>query len=221
LPIESGELFTAELDGVAVFDEAFLDTAQLLVSGGVKEVNLLGLNATVRVRSGATGDDVALTSDESIPYECDEDRAECNPANDLPGVPGFRGNTDCQPEETSNQCGRFLLLPISTDCAPGGVCAGLGKTGQCSVNDFCITGALRLELERARGEYTADSQGNVLFGWADEGTGAPIEGPPTFEDPTGPVGLRLGIGPLSVALECVMAAGTPGSALISFPIQTP
>jgi hypothetical protein len=224
LPIESGELFTATLDGVAVFNETFLDAAQDVVEGGVKEVNLVDLNATVHVRSGATGADVILTI-EPIPYKCDEDRTECDPANDdVTGVPGRRSNTDCQPEETTNPCGRFVLVPSSTDCASGGVCADLRKTGpssQCERNGFCLTGDLRIELERASGDYTADSQGEVLFGWADESTGATIEEMPIFADPTGPIGLRVGIGPLLVALECTMGVDTPDSALISFPIETP
>jgi len=219
LPIESGEPFTAEFDGVAVFDEAFLDAAQLVV--GLKEVNLIDLKATVRVLEGATGDDVILTSELNT-YECFSGGEECDPVNDdVTGVPGRRSNTDCQPEETTNPCGRFVPAPISTDCDPGGVCAELGKMGQCSDNEFCITGDLRLELKRDWGEYTADSQGHVLFGWADESTGAPIEGPPTFEDPTGPLGVRLGVSILAVALECVMRSDKPDEELISFPIQTP
>ena len=220
-PVESGELFTATLEGVAVANEFFLDTGQSAIPGGVKEMNLIDLKATVHVHSGATGADVILTS-EPIPYECFVGRTECDPANDdVPGVPGLRSNTDCKPEETTNPCGRFVLLPISSDCAPGGVCDGRNKTGQCSDNGFCITGDLRLPLERVSGEYTADSQGKVLFGWADESTGATIEVTPDFEDPTGPIGVRFVIGTIPVALECTMGAGTPDEALISFPIQTP
>jgi hypothetical protein len=221
--IESGELFPATLDGVVVFNESFLDLVQDMVPGGVQKANLVDLKATVHVRSGATGDDVTLTSELST-YECLFSSTECDPANDLPGVPGDVGNTDCEPEADTNPCGRSVLLPTSTDCDSGGVCSELRKTGpesQCSDNGFCITGDLRLQLERDLGEYRADSQGNVLFGWADESTGATIEVMPKFEDPTGPIGLRVGVGPVLVALECVMGASTPDSALISFPIHDP
>ena len=219
LPIESGEPFHPKLDGVAVINETVLDAAQSApgIAGGVREANLVDLKATVHVREGATGADVILTN-ESIPWECDLSRAECDPDNDdLSGVPGRRSNTDCQPEETTNPCGRFVSLPTSNDCDPGGECAELGKTEQCSQNGFCITGDLRLELDRAFGEYTADSQGEeVLFGWADESIQRPV-----YEDPTGPIGFRVGIGPLLVAFECTMGAETPDEQLISFPIETP
>jgi hypothetical protein len=119
--IQSGEPFTATLDGVVVVDETVLDLAQTAVPGGVTEVNLVDLNATVHVRSGAAGDDVTLTT-EPIPYRCDEGRAACDPASDdLSGVPGRRSNTDCQPEETTNPCGRFVPMPTSSRPATAGL----------------------------------------------------------------------------------------------------
>ena len=214
--IESGEPFAADLDGVAVFDEAFLDAAQNLpdlIPGGVREVNLVDLNATVEVRLGATGPDVSLEVD-PIPYKCSIGRTECDPANDVPGG----GNTECQPENDLNPCGRFIGLPTSDDCDPGGVCAELGKEGQCSDNGFCITGDLLLELDGGLGGYTADSEGEVLFGWWENGS---IEERPKFTDMTGPIGLRLGAGPFPVALECVMRDTTPDIDLICFKIDAP
>lgn len=224
LAIESGEPFAASLSGVAVFDEAFLDGAQEGIPGGVETFNLIALDATVHVRSGATGPDEVLTT-KPIPYRCWFSNAECDPANDVlddpPKPPGLRGNTDCEPVSDTNPCGRLVGLSTSRDCDPGGVCAGLGKSEQCSDNGFCITGDLRLELDREVGNYTADSQGMVVFGWADESTGATIENMPMFEDELGPIGLRVGVGPFPVALECVMPASAPASELISFPIETP
>jgi hypothetical protein len=245
-PIESGERFSATLDGVALFDEAFLDDAQPFFAGGVKEIDLVDLNATVHVRSGTTGDDDVVLTVEAIPYQCERVRTSCDPANDLPSVPGRRGNTDCQPESATNPCGRFLLLPISSNCDPGGLCASLGKTGpdsQCELNAFCITGDLRIQLEEARGQYTASTQGDVFFGWDDESTGATIQqgGPndgtwnlpaAVYENPTGPNGLRLTVGGIPVALECTMGVGStdapdflsspsPDSALVRLPIQAP
>lgn len=226
LAIASGDPFAAALSGVAVFPENMLDQGQVEIRGGVEKVNLIALNATVHVRSGATGDDVVLTStSEPIPYRCFVSNTECDPDNDVlddpPKPPGLRGNTDCQPEGDINPCGQFVHLAISRDCDPGGVCDGLGKSGQCSANGFCNTGGVRIELEKEVGNYTADSQGKVLFGWADESTGATIENMPMFEDELGPMGFRVGVGSLPVAIECVMAAATPESDLIAFPIETP
>jgi len=249
-PIEGGGFFNALLEGVAVFDEEFLDAAQTRVEGGVKEANLIDINATVHVRKGATGEDVSLNGT-SITYQCFIRRGTCAPANDLPSVPGFRGNTDCEPQNELNPCGRFVDLPTSEDCSEGGDCAALGKTGpgsQCSLNDFCITGDLRLELNPDSGEYTADSQGEVLFGWDDQKAGATVrqsganEGawllpPAVLNDPIGPNGLRVSIADFRVALECTMgvdsqappplgvgsrdplSSPTPDELLIAFPIQ--
>jgi hypothetical protein len=242
VPIEAEEPFTAALEGVAVFPEFFLDAAQPPVPGGVQEVNLVSLNATVQARSGATGDERTLTN-EAIPYECFFGRAPCDPANDLPGTPGVRGNTDC-PESETNTCGRFVRLPTSSDCDAGGVCESLGKTGpgsQCSLNEFCITGGVEVELARELGEYMAEAEGDILFGWADESTGATLEADGTwklreavYDDPPGPIGLRVSVGIFTVAFECAMgvdSAGpdgpgvpnlsspTPDERLLSFAIQ--
>jgi hypothetical protein len=254
--IESGEPFRASLDGVAVFEEDFLDAAQAPL-GGVREANLIELNATVHVRSGATGEDVALTVDDSfVDYECFVGRNSCDPANDLEGVPGARPNTDCQPQEETNPCGRFVQFPISTECGPGGACEELNKTGdgsQCDLNDFCITGDLRIQLGEDTGRYTAASEGEVIFGWAEgESTGATIqeEGPnegtwiipqpdSNFEDPAGPLTLRvlvkgnripvelhctMGVdsrGPCGVDSAAFLSSPTPNECLPSFLIQPP
>jgi hypothetical protein len=217
--IEGGMPFAANLDGVARFDEAFLDLGQTVIEGGVKEVNAVTVNATVQVRSGATGADVILGLDPTLyPYRCDVGRTECDPNKDLPGVPGVRPNTDCQPEENLNPCGRFIGLPISDDCDPGGICAERGKQKQCSLNRFCITGDLRVPLDGGLGEYTAASEGVVLFGWSEDGN---IEAKPMYTDPVGPISLRLTFGPIRWAQECVMRATTPDEDLISFTIETP
>lgn len=239
--IESGSPFEAELDGVMVFDEAFLDSGQALIPGGVLEVNLVDVRATVHVRSGATGEDVSLEV-EPIPYRCAADRALCDPANDLDGVAGLRGNTDCEPVGPTNACGRYILLPTSTDCEPGGICALRGKSGQCALNGFCVIGDLRVALQSAMAQYTADDEGQVLFGWDDQSTGATLEPegaddaiwvlpPAVYTEPTGPLGLRLLVGPVPVAFECTMGifdadrippqpVPAPDDALIAFPIET-
>ena len=109
-PIEGGESFTASLDGVAVFSESFLDAGQLMIPGGFQRVTWFDFNATVHVRSGATGDDVILTVDPDLyEYQCVLSRVECDPAKDLPSVPGSRGNPDCdEPEGPTNPCGRSV-----------------------------------------------------------------------------------------------------------------
>jgi len=248
-PIRSGEPFSVTLDGVAGFSEVYLDAAQPVLPGGVEEVNLVDINVAVHVRSGALGADVILTNKE-IAYECNVSRTPCDPANDLPSVPGARGNIGCQPENDLNPCGRFVRLPTSSDCGPNGLCASLGKSGpgsQCELNGFCITGDLQVPLEEASGEYVADVGGNVLFGWADESTDATIQesGPnqgtwilpeAVYEEPTGPIGVRVTVGGIPVATECAMgvdsrgplgvnsldflSSPTPDSALLSFPIET-
>jgi len=249
-PIESGQPFTATLGGTALFTESFLDAGNDAVPGGVKEIDLVELKATVRVRSGATGEDVVLRP-EPIPSTCFVRGDPCDPDNnDLPSVPGLRGNTDCEPVSDANPCGRYVLLPTSTDCEPGGVCAARNKTGpnsQCEKNSFCITGDLQFRLQEDRGQYTADAEGHVLFGWDDQSTdatlreGGPDDGtwilpPAVYDQPTGPNGFRVTVRGLPVAFECTMgvdsqgplgvdslaplSSRTPDSELISFPIQT-
>jgi len=247
-PIESGQAFIATLEGVAMVSESLLDLAQGPIPGGVSEVNLVDLNATVHEREGATGPDVVLEPDWAVPYQCFVGRAPCDPGNDLAGVPGVRGNTDCQPEGPGNPCGRFIRVPTSNDCTAGGTCSGLQKALQCDLHAFCITGGLRIPLKAVTQTYTADVEAEeVLFGWADESTGATIK----QDDPNwgtwilpeadykkgpGPVGLRLSFsGVLPVAFECAMgvdstgplgvdsaallSSPTPSHALISLPIQ--
>jgi hypothetical protein len=246
--IRGGEPFVATLDGTATFSEGYLDAAQVALPGGVEEINMVDVKATVHVRSGATGADVMLTPEE-VPYECNVSRTPCDPANDLPGVPGARGNTDCQPESQINPCGRFIRLPTSSDCGDDGPCAALGKTGpgsQCELNGFCVIGELLVPLEEASGRYFADEDGDVLFGWAEESTGATVResGPnagtwilpeAVYEEPVGPIGTRTTVVGFPVATECTMgvdsrgplgvdsldflSSATPDSALLSFPIE--
>jgi len=224
-PIVSSQPSTATLDGVAVFEEAILDEGMEVLA--LEDFNLVDLRATVHVRSGATGEDVTLFPDPALyEYECDFDGRPCNPGNDLPSVPGQRGNTDCHPEEKTNPCGRFIPVPSSFDCDPGGVCSGLGKTGQCERHGFCITGGVQFELQEDTGHYTAASEGKVLFGWDDVGTCATLqeEGPNTgtwnlcslyreedplgqqaYEEDSGPISVRATFRGIPLAIECTMA----------------
>jgi hypothetical protein len=255
-PIEADESFTATLGGYVVVQEAVLDAGQEFYPGGIEEIDLVELNATVHVRSGATGPDVTLTVDpDVVEYQCERLRTACDPANDVfddpPKPPGLRANTDCEPVGPTNPCGRFLRLPLSTDCAPGGVCADRGKTGpgsQCAMNGFCLTGDFRIALREETAQYTAASDGPVLFGWADESTEAMIKEDepnkgtwilpePVYSEPAGPIGMRLTVGGIPTAFECTMGVNcsdpvlgvdcsdtslssrTPDEALVSFPID--
>jgi hypothetical protein len=243
--IESGQPFGATLDGVVVFPESYMELGFAFFRDAPTEGNLVELQATVRVREGADGPAVVLRPDKSIAYRCSSGRQACHPDNDLPSVPGHRGNTDCG---ETNPCGRFIDMPVDSDCSPGGVCAELGKTGpgsQCDKFDLCITGDLRIELEAVGEIYTPDAAGAVRFGWDDthlrtreggDNDGTWIMPKPNYEDPTGPIGVRATFFGEDIAFECVMgvdcsdpilgvgcagqySSPSPNSELISFPIS--
>ncbi len=242
--VVSSSPVTAVLDGVAAVPEAVLDFAQSAVSGGVQVVNVVDLVATVQLRSGGVGASVPLGLD-NVPYVCGADLVtSCDPANDLPGEPGNRGNTDCVPTGDTNPCGRFLSVPTSFNCSPGGTCEAAGKAAQCAANGFCVSGPLPLLLAATGGSYTADPAGTMLYGWDDATTGATLNPdntyalpPAVFLDPTGANGIRVNLGGISAAVECTMAVdandpvhgvGVPGEAslspdavLLGFPIQVP
>ena len=113
-----------------------------------------------------------------------------------------------------------------------------------------MSGPFEVPVKGSLGAYEADASGNVLFGFDDIGTEARLledgscddgtyffEEMPRFSDPTGPNGLRLVLGGVELALECVMGelgrgdfgidscgpetSPTPPSRLIRFPIQAP
>lgn len=245
--IRSGQSFVADLGGAAEVPERLLDSVQRVIPGGATRINLVEVRATVHVRVGAAGSDVVLEG-ESLPYRCAVGDVVCDPANDLAGVPGRRGNADCVPVGSANPCGRFVDIPTSNDCGPGGVCAALDdgsgtKLDQCDINGFCVAGELPLPLRSVVANYTADASGEVLFGWDDLGTGATIgadgawELPAAvFEEPIVSNGIRVSVEGLSVALECTMgvdsggiygvgppgqSSPTPSPLLIGFPIQSP
>ena len=227
-PIEAGAGFSARFDGAARFPESFLDTGQLVIVGGFREVLLFDVRASVVAHRGADGPPAVLTL-EPMKYQCaleHEDqpgvRPDCDPANDLPrGGPGPVRNTDCQPEGSFNPCGRFLAIPTSDDCEVGGTCWNLhreeavslcndedfckeaAKT-QCAVNGFCVTGDIRVPLKTAVQEYVADASGEVLFGWYETDGGLWRLPVAAFTNPIGPTGFRMQVGPVAVAFECVL-----------------
>jgi hypothetical protein len=221
--IVTGKKFFAELKGKAIFDERTLSIGQGLIKGGAKEIMFADFRATVHVRSGAAGEDEELTPE--VPYVCALSRTACERSNDLPGAPGIRGNTDCEPQGDNNPCGQFVDIPTSEDCEPEGLCDELGHTGegsQCEVNEFCVSGPLELPLSGGPGQYEPDASASVvLFGYDDgEDTGFRIheEGgcnagiwysdKPQFTNPVGSNGVRMMIvgidGSVRVAIEYVM-----------------
>lgn len=167
-PIQGGQAFAADIGGTAMMSEFVLDLVQTVAfTGGTTQFELADLAATVQVRSGATGPDVTLLVDASalvpgptrfcqLPYD-----QVCTVDSDCLVPP-------CRPPVN------MVDIPVSTDCAPGGLCDGLGKaTGpdsQCGRNGFCVAGPLPLPLLTQSATYVADpSGGEVLWGWADQG----------------------------------------------------
>ena len=257
-PIVAGEAFGVKLRGVMVIDEDLLDTALMGEVGAYKRSNVLELHATVHVRSGVETDggnprDVVLTN-EAITPTCTYDNSgnigpragpfpPCQKDNDHED--GL-SNDDCTgvngvptPE---NRCGEFSVTPTSDDCDVGGLCEEKGKGVQCELYEFCVSDSLDIVLEGEVESYIAKGSGNVLFGWADDSTGAEFvptggadEGiwvlaPAVYTEGTGPNGFRIlistSLGSLPGAFECTMGLDTdpvtrsPDSELISFPIQT-
>jgi len=238
-PILGGEPFGATFSAVAGFDEYFLYAAQG-IAGGVSRAELIDLRATVHVRRGVTdGEDVTLGYAE-IPWTCRYDRnGQEEPDGDFPACSaendkldgsnddciGLGGQTDPQ-----NVCGRFVKIPTSSDCEPGGECERRGDPWpqsispleQCEMNGFCVIGPVEVPLTGALDGYVAADSGHVLFGWDDVSTGARVDQSygrndgvwilpeAVFEDPPGPNGMRWRIGDVEVAMECTMGVGSWG-----------
>jgi len=241
-PVIGGTVVPVNYSGVLVFPEFFMDAAQGAPPGGVTSADLIGAQATVHVRSGATASDVTLIAPEP-PGTCVFDQASCDSANDGPSLPGFRSNADCVPVGTFNPCQHLVGFPTSFDCGVAGTCAFLGKNVQCNTNGFCITGPLLIPLEDANTTIVPDASGQVLFGWDDQSTGAALNPDGTwnlplavFTNPAGPNGIRLNQSGLAIGIECTMgvdsggpfgpvppvpdqSSPTPDSHLINFPIQ--
>lgn len=215
--------FTAAFDGVFVFPAWILRALHNASLGGITQVTVPDLAATVQVRSGASGPDVSLGTDASAitpgPVRF------CN----LPPTQVCTADAEC----IGGICEAPLLridLPTSSDCAPGGVCDLVGEgdsnpSSGCSRHGFCITGDLEVPLASARGTYTPGASGAVLFGWADQNvpglTVCPAATPEcsqpfepdgaydlpdaTFADPASPFGARLTGEGFGVPFQCAMA----------------
>ncbi len=121
-----------------MMSEFVLDLVQSVAfTGGTTQFELADLAATVQVRSGAMGPDVTLLVDASalapgptrfcqLPYD-----QVCTVDSDCLVPP-------CRPPVN------LVDIPVSTDCAPGGLCDGVGKaTGpdsQCGRNGASCRG---------------------------------------------------------------------------------
>ena len=149
----------------------------------------------------------------------------------LDGTPNTPGGCDIDSCPTAGppDCDCSACLDVDVD---RGTCTA-GQSGtpactkekQCLTNGFCISGPLTLELEGQTGSYTARAPGSqVMWGWADKGVPelflCPTEGKcpfsyhvdgcyqlpeAAFSSPAEPIGIRLGVGSLSVAIQCAMA----------------
>ena len=208
-----GGAFTADLTGLLVFPETFLDVAQTVVVGGVQQADLIAAQATVEVRgTGVTGGQVTVPAI-LPPGTCVVDPlASCTV------------DADCIPNGSFNPCQNLVTVPTSSSastCAsldPPGCTVGVDctKTDTFNLNGFCVTGPLPIPLQSVVGNYTAGPSGDtMLFGWAQTGVpdatvvgGVVTIGAPVFTNPVGPNGVKVNASGLSVAIECIQAIET-------------
>jgi hypothetical protein len=244
--ILSGQAFSVQYGGAAVFSEFFLD-AGLATVPGLKQAELISAVATAQVRSGATGANVPLNA-QPVPTTCSGGMnagLACTTAD------------DCPPGAPYVACGQYVQIPIingipitaggcsgavaNCDCSP---CSSINatKAAQCTANGYCIApGGLSIPLQTPVGNYTAAASGQVLIGFQDVGTGATIAPDGTyilpaasFPAPAAPNGVRVIASVLQVALQCTMAVDsgaippapvtsspTPSSLLSRYNIQVP
>ncbi len=238
-PMAAGSAFTAVLDGVAAFSEAFLDAAQAVVPGGVKTGQLIvsnggGLAATVIATGAVTGANVQLGPDPaSLSSRCALTGVPCT------GAPGL-GSCTSIPVVNNNCTTGFVDIPIlfGIDTAPGGCtpatpgvppaacdcspCAALDtapdttKASECAANGFCVTGDLPLPLNATNGSYTAGATSGqpMYFDWL-QPYGLDVDGTillpaAVFSTNPAPVGVRVSAGGLFVALQCAGAVDSGG-----------
>ena len=227
--------FTATIGGTATFAKAFLD-AGLGLFPGLTRASLGALQATALVRSGATGDPVALLAPD-MAGECNVTGDPCAEDAECPGAMFGEFCAKWINLPTSNHCDSALGGDGTCDgaCDPGGACEQADAENgpiQCEANDFCVLGDLPLPLVSTMATFTAEASGVVLFGWDDVNTGATIdEGDGTYilpkanpaTDPLPPNAAVIQIPtptvPLELAIECTMAVDAGGDNGVGVPDQ--
>jgi len=174
--ISPSQEFDASLSGTGILPAGFLDAAQGLVLGGLKQAVLLDVKYVAQVRSGAT---IVGSSGDVPGVALEPDASMYSPG--LTQFCTYPPTTICTTATEDDDCvvapckDAVILvdIPFSEDCAPGGACDDLGKlegaTSQCALNGFCVTDGLTLPLLEVTQAYMAEASGDVLFGWADEG----------------------------------------------------
>jgi hypothetical protein len=155
-PTLGGSSFTADLTGNLSFPESFLDVATGVLPPGTTFAQITLLEATVEVRSGATGPNVALGVDPTIAEFCAVSFGSCDSSTNVcvvpaaPSMPGgptatactqtsdcpspqFCGNAACG-NSALDTCGPLVFLPLAntqTECAtlsPGRTCSDSNST---------------------------------------------------------------------------------------------
>jgi len=152
--------FTARFRGSAAFPVEVLDSVQS-EPGGVQAVAIDKLNATVWIDQGTQGPPISLGIDNSqlspVPTRF------CSfPPNQACTADGECSSGTCNPPIDA------YPIPTSSDCAAGGTCEALGKTGsgsQCERNGFCVTGSLPLPLGVETRTHVPAENGVVVFRW--------------------------------------------------------
>jgi hypothetical protein len=216
-PIVAGEEFGVDFEGKVTFDESAIALVQESSLGGFTTLEIQGVQATVHVREGATGDDVVLTPEADVPFSVDVPLStEC-------ATGGF-----CERQGHERQC-------VEHDfCVEGPVEILVKGSGgfRADPSGTVLFG------------FAADGGDNVEVlddGSCNEGTYYFPEAP-SVDDPIGPNGVRMRLRSpsglaLEMGLECVMGeqsrgsfgidscdpetSPTPDSRLIRFPIQQP
>jgi hypothetical protein len=239
--------FTAEIGGTAFVPESMLNFAQGVVTGGARTARLDALTVGTSVRSGARMRTryCLFPSTQVCASDADCLVPPCQPPAVGSGYVSLGVDESLLPTAPTRLCTYptnqictsdsdcivppclppvdMIEIPHSSDCAVGGVCDLLGKTGaasQCEANGFCVTGSLALPLATSAVAYESEESGVVLFGWTSGWDAIRID-------------LRLG-NSSSLSLHCEMAVGanntfgiedaefspTPDSALLSFAIDS-
>jgi hypothetical protein len=206
--VSSAAQFAVMFGGHAVIPEMWLDLLQGLAPGGVSEITISEIDASVAVRSGATGPNVSLHVDESeiVPGSM---RFCTFPTDRVCASDGDCDFGVCLPPTM------FVEIPQSDDCVPGGFCDSAGKSDQCDSNGFCVASELKLPFEQELGVFQAADSGHVLIGWNED-----VPTPPyaIYREAAGPNGVRWGVGKAHFAFECYMGRADPdGTAALTLP----